>query len=154
MTTIEMKQAPVTLYYRGGLGSIVKVEARSFGHTLRRYAQYPSAIAYRYVPKGKRAPRSGGQDYAPSLLVLEGHGHPDPDDAYLPAVKGSDGATSARGRYTSCDPRWQSDFDAKIDAYLASSGVKVVCDFRKHDPMAPAAEKGGVHLTLDDAGPS
>ncbi len=42
-------------------------------------------------------------------------------------------------RYLSCDPRWQSDFDAVVDPLIYTGELQVVHDFRKEVPAAPAA---------------
>lgn len=134
---VELKPGPVTIYARSELGmGVRKTEARSFGYLVGPYAQYPSAVAFHFIGKGQRKVRGTVQTSGPSLLVLEGHGHPDPDKGFIELPSSTPEVSASRSRYMSCDPRWQSDFDAMIGAYLASSGAKVVCDFREHNPHA------------------
>lgn len=124
----------VTLYFRGGFG-MAKVEATSLSVVVKPHAQYAAGVYVEYVPKRARKARCFVQAYRPSLVVLAGWGHPDPDSPFLPPEKTDDpDVTLAVGRYSSCDPRWESDFDAKLSAYLAKTGVTVLHDFRGHDP--------------------
>jgi len=48
------------------------------------------------------------------------------------AMPNPNGVTVERGRYMSADPRWRSDFDAKLAAYMETSGAKVAADYRNH----------------------
>ena len=74
------------------------------------------------------------QAYGPSLVVLEGWGHLNPDGMWVEERVMGD-VTTSESRYSSCDPRWQSDFDSKLEAYLADKPATVVLhDFRKHQP--------------------
>lgn len=124
----------VTMYFQGMLG-VSKVEATTCAVEVKPYAQYTRSVHVEFVPRGKRKARSFVQSYKPSLLVLEGWNHPDPDSMFLPAEDHGD-VMVAHGRYSACDPRWQGDFDTKIAAYLERSSAKVVHDFRGHDPSS------------------
>lgn len=121
-----------TIYFQGGYG-MVKMEVSKLSVELKPYAQYDKAVHVEFVPRGKRKARGFVQSYRPSLLVLEGWGHPDPDSAFLPPTDQGDGVATLVGRYSSCDPRWQGDFDAKMKAYLETTSSKVLHDFRVHD---------------------
>ncbi len=124
----------VTMYFQGGFG-MVKVEATRLEVEVKPHAQYARGVYCSFVPKGKRKERSMVQAYRPSLVVLEGWGHPDPDSPFLPPEEtGTEGVMVSKGRYSACDPRWGSDFAAKLAAYLESTGAKVLHDFRGHDP--------------------
>lgn len=131
-TTESTTAEKATLYIRGGLGNVVKVECRRVEITRRAYAQYSSAIEYRFVPKGARRERGAVETYRSSLLVLEGHGHPDPDGIWDESSRKDEGSgvSSVRARYSGHDPRWESDFGAMIDAHIQETGAKVVWDTR------------------------
>jgi hypothetical protein len=116
--------------YRSGMFGITATEVTSLGISVGKWAQYASAVHVRYVPKGKRSPRGEMISHDPYLVILEGHGHVKPDGMYDPAKSEAGGQVS---RYASCDPRWRSDFDAKLSAYLSTSGAKVLHDFRGFD---------------------
>lgn len=121
-----------TIYYRGGYG-MSKIECRELLIETGPYAQYDSAIFVTLVPKGARKPRAFVQTYEPSLIALAGHGHLDPDDPMLPAEDRGNGVSVARGRYSSCDPRWGTDFATKLVAYLGARGIALAADFWGHN---------------------
>ncbi len=122
--------ACVTLYF-GGLLGMSKVEAKSCEIEVKPFAQYERGIYVKYVPKGKRKAREFVQSYRPSLVVLEGWGHPEPDSMFLPST---DGGVTAHGRYSACDPRWEKDLAAKLAEHSEKTGAKVLHDFRGHEP--------------------
>jgi hypothetical protein len=122
----------VTIYIGGSFG-VSKHEATLIDHGRQRYAQYEAAPFVTFTPRGKRKARSWAQGYHPYLLILAGHGHPDPQAWLVPAAGGDQVS-----RYSSCDPRWETDFDAQIDPYVAANPGVVVADYR-HTKPAPAA---------------
>lgn len=133
----------VTIYFRGGLGAISRVECRTAEVRVRGWAQYPAAVECRFVPKGARKERGFVQSYRPSLLVLDGWGHPEPDgmfDESQAEVRQTRAGTvtSVMARYSACSDGWQRDFDAMVADYLERSGARVLADFRGHDPMREA----------------
>lgn len=139
-----MQNIKATLYRRGDfLGAIHKIEVRAISVTREKYAQYASAVHVEYIePRQKRA-RMFVDSHKPSVLVLEGWGHPDPDSAFGSEEQAAPGVTLSRSRYSSCDPRWQSDFDAKIDAYITEKGARVIADMRgvnTYEPVPTPAE--------------
>lgn len=126
----------VTMYFRSEFGmGVSRVEANLHEVSVRPFAQYERGVYVHFTPKHKRHERSLVQAYAPSLVVLEGWGHPEPDGMFLPP-ESSDNAevVVSRGRYSACDPRWQSDFDLKLAAHVESTRAKVLYDFRGHEP--------------------
>ena len=125
----------VTLYFHGGFG-MSKIEATRLKVEVREHAQYARGVYVEFLPKRARKLRGFVQAYGPSLVVLEGWGHPDPDDAFLPEEPGqAEDVTIRRGRYSMCDPRWESDFSKKLSAYLDEKGSEILLhDFRGHEP--------------------
>jgi hypothetical protein len=101
----------VTVYFMGGFGGSVRAEASAFAHSVGPYAQHKSAVHYSLVRKGERRTRGLVQTYMPSLVVLDGWGHPDPEG------------------------HWIGGWSSKLDEYIASSCAVVVCDYRGHDCM-------------------
>lgn len=112
---------------------IKRVEVRGWRAVVAPYAQHPAAVEVVFVPRGGRVERSFVQTYAPSLVVVDGWGGPEPDGVYDDATTrvSASGASTTRGRYRSSDPRWQSDFDAK----LAASGARILADYRRGGPF-------------------
>lgn len=127
------KADKATIYFQGGYG-MVKIEARTVEFVERAFAQYSAAYEIKWIPKGARRPRGVVVSDHPSYLIIEGWGHPDVDDAFGPVVETGPGVGVAMGRYASCDTRWLSDFDKKIDPYILRTGAKVVLDIRGHNP--------------------
>ncbi len=121
----------VTIYLTSswvGMG-VRKCEARLVDHGRRKYAQYSSAPFVHFIPKRKRKVRQYVEGYKPYALILAGWGHPDPASAFVPVS--NDGKVEvSQSRYTLFDDRWDTDFDAKIDAYVAERSVEVVADYR------------------------
>ncbi len=134
--TDRLEARKVTLYFRGGMG-YAKIEARAFASGLIPYAQYSSAVEFAFLGKGQRLARGAVQTFQPSLLVLEGWGHPEPGAVYGAEEVTASGAIVRRGRFSACSPGWTTEFDAMIAAHIAT-GAKVVADYRGHDPHAPA----------------
>jgi hypothetical protein len=122
----------VTMYLMGGLG-MVKVEAKECEVRVAPCAQYSRALHVTFKAPRQRNARGTVLTYKPTLLVLEGWGHPDPDSAFGEEQAADSGCVVSRSRYSSCDPRWASDFDAKIGAYIERTGAKVAADYRGHD---------------------
>jgi hypothetical protein len=131
--TVAAHATNCTLYFRGSsLGSsygVERVECREVLIEVGPYAQYEAAVHVSFIPKGARRARSFVQTYAPNVVVLAGWGSVAPDSAMLPEVETTPSVSVAKGRYRSCDPRWDSDFAAKLEA----AGVKPLADFRGHD---------------------
>ncbi len=137
-----MASGKVTMYLNSEFGmGVVKIEATRFEVEVRPFAQYPSGVYVEFLPKGKRKMRTLVQGYKPSLLVLDGWGHPDPDSAFMPPVERGNGVSVQHGRYSACDPRWQGDFDAKMSAYLETPNVYVLHDFRGHNANETPASR-------------
>lgn len=113
----------------GGMGYF-KIEANAFGHCTRPYAQYRSAVSIAFVRKGERRVRRTVHTYEPTIVVLDGWDHPDPDGAWTDVSE-----TESVGRHTGFAPEWSAEFSVKIDTYIASGHGKVVCDYRGHKSL-------------------
>lgn len=140
MKMTEMITRKVTLYFRGEMmGNYHKVEARAYFAGTTKHAQYPAAVQFAWVPKGSRAARGQVQTFQPSLVILDGHGHPDPAPM-MGEKEDQGGVTVQRGRHSSCSPEWTSEFNEMIDAHIVATGACVLADFRKHNPNVPTTE--------------
>lgn len=118
----------VTIYTRSGLGNITAIEAKLIDHGTTSYAQYDSVPFATFIPKRARKARTIRQGFRPDMVIVAGWNQPQPPSAFCaPEVQGP--VTVSRGRYASCDPRWQSDFDTM----LASTEVEILADFRGHN---------------------
>ena len=105
-----------TLYLGGEMG-VRRSDCRMIEiETGQKYAQYTDAIKVTWLAKGKRKTRSTMLTYDPFVLVMPTCKAIDPDSVLGPASVGSSpGVTVRRSRYSSCDPRWRSDFMARVD---------------------------------------
>lgn len=124
-----------TIYRKGGMGNIVRTVVKHCEVESGNYAQYNSALFVTYRESRQRRDRQFTETSFPSLLILEGTDTPEPDSMWG-STKTDGDVTTQRSRYMSCDPRWQGDFDAMIDAKITAGEVKVVFDGRKNNPYA------------------
>ena len=133
------KPSKVTLYFSGEMfGNYTKIEANAFDFEITNYAQYSSAVHAVFVPKGSRKPRGLWQTSYPSLVVLEGWGHPDPAAMMTePSRDESTGISTSRSRFSAFDPRWKGEFRGMLEAHLKASGARVILDLHDHNPHAP-----------------
>lgn len=130
---MTMTETKATIYFRGELmGNVHKMEVRSFGVKTGAYAQYTSAITCKFVKKGGRSVLGFVQTFQPSLLILEGWGHPDPAGIWGDE-KTANGVTTRAGRHSACSPEWAKEFDSMIAEHI-KGGAKVLHDFRGHNP--------------------
>lgn len=121
----------VTIYRSSAMFGISKTDCKSVTvKTGQKYAQYTDAVRVEYLEKGKRTLRAFILDYKPWLRIVETKHAIAPDD---PMVPNGDGSSASR--YTSCDPRWETDFETKLDAF----GVRLLCSIG-------AGDREGEHL--------
>lgn len=109
----------VTIYRSSAMFGVARQDCRTVTiKTGQKYAQYTDAVRVEYLEKGKRTPRAFMLDYKPWLRVVETRHAIKPDAAMVPQGDGS-----SVSRYTSHDPRWETDFEEKLEA----SGVRLLC---------------------------
>ncbi len=106
-----MKFQNCTLYHNGMLG-FSAIECKEVSIVIGKYAQYPSAVHVTFVPKGKRKDRGFVQTFEPSVVVAAGFGNPDPQN--MVPISNDGVVAVSRSKYSSCDSRWISDFQAEI----------------------------------------
>ena len=103
---MSTKYENCTIYYQGSFGfGYNKLECKWVEIEIGKYAQYGAAVHVKLLQKGKRKPVGFVQTYKPSLVVVLGHGQPDVEDKMVKIDE-----ISSRSKYSSCDPRWESDF--------------------------------------------
>ena len=127
----------VTLYSSGMFG-FRKQEVRDLTIEVGPYAQYAVALHVRYTPKGARTARGfvaysyDSQTVSPAFVIVEGHGRPN-----VVGALDEQGDGSSVSRYSSCDPRWSTDFAA----WLAASGMVVAFEARTAADITSAAAR-------------
>lgn len=130
----------VTIYKSSGMGNIIAIESHLKEFGFAPYAQYPDALQLVHRMKRKRttyratfSPALG----SPNVLVVKGWGQPAPQSMWgTSSTVGN--VTVAKGRYSSCDDRWQGDFNKMIDQHIESGAVEVVVDTRGRDAFKAA----------------
>ncbi len=128
---MKTKENQITVYWPGSFfGAIHKTEGTMIEHGTRPYAQYRNVPFVKLVPTGKRKPVMIQKDYKPYLLILDGVGHPDPQDMFIDGDESSLGVTSKISKYSSFDDRWETDFDQIIDKHITESKPVVIADYR------------------------
>lgn len=142
-TDVAQYAGKCTVYFNGGMG-IKMIRCTRVVVQSGPYAQYNRAVFVQYRETRKRYDRVRVETSHPSVLIVEGHDAPSPDDPFVPVPtasleSGSDDVDEkfsfetvsiSRSRYMSCDPRWQSDFDAMVNPKIAAGELKVVYDGR------------------------
>jgi hypothetical protein len=137
MSTTQLGK--VTIYYVGEFGmGVRKIEAKEVTICVGPFAQYASAIEVTFKAPRQRRSRYFRQTSHPSILVLDGWGHPDPEAIFKAPEPGhTPGVTVATAKFTAFDPAWRRNFDRVIGSYIELTGAVVVADYRKHNPYAP-----------------
>ena len=126
-----MSNQLVTIYRQSeSFGNFVKDEGKLIAHGTRPYAQYKNAPFVNFIPKGKRKEIKLSKTYNPMMLVLEGHGHPTPEDLFSVNFSKTAEAEVKKAAYVSFDDRYNTDFDSFIDSYIEKSNAKIVADYR------------------------
>lgn len=140
MTTETTREAictakKATIYRAGGfMGNIGKTLVRDLEAYWAPYAQYPRCVHIEYVEAGKRTRRrSVVNGYKPFILILDGHGHIEPDSFLGAATKATSGLMCSQSRYSSHDAGWQRDFNAQVDKYIAEAKPTILLDIRDRE---------------------
>ena len=127
----------VTLYMEGGFG-YTKTEVKEFEYWRAEYAQYKNAVRFRFLAPRKRKWQGGTLTYNPTMVVLDGWGHMDPDDPMT--APRTEGVFEVREtRHSMFDKAYGEEFAAKLAAYLETSGATVLADFRGVNTATKAA---------------
>lgn len=133
-----------TLYFNNDFGfGIGSMEVRLYETGTRTYAQYDGAGYVSYKKKGARTVRGMVFTYKPWMVALEGWGLPKFDNWRAPQKNGE--VVTQRGKYSSCDERWEQMGDLFVADVQGQTGAKLLADFRytkgfnPHDRFTPVA---------------
>lgn len=135
-----------TLYMRDDLWAYSKTEISNLTWEHIRHAQYPNAVKLEYTERGKRKRKNAVITTFPAV-VLEGWEHPAPPPKFSKPMKGTQHLKSPVGysfqetRFTVTDERWDVEFDAFLDGYVAKSDAKIILELRKYDPTKTGIDK-------------
>lgn len=120
----------IFLNHEFGFGP-AKHEGWLLEHGRRPYAQYPTAPFVKFVPRGKRNPREWVGSYKPFCVILAGHGLLiSPAAQFLPCESTTPGVTVTKSRYSFCDDRFETDFNTRLNSFLAEHPETLVADYR------------------------
>lgn len=128
---------PKCTIYKPAMFGMARIECATASFEICRYAQYPSAIALRWKAKGMRKEVGEYLASRPYALIVDGFGHPAaPDQWSEPQLDPRTGLTGRVCRYSSFDPKIQTDFDKFWAEYEQSNPkLKVLADFRGFNTM-------------------
>ncbi len=138
-TTLISTKGRFTILFRQSMGlGYSQIEVSALTLEQGKWAQYDNAIMGTYTRKrARRTSMIPAQSYSPSLVVLEGWGHPELCKMWDEGTRSEfDGGSSVSARYSSCDPRWSTDLRANLARYVESTGAVVKFDFHGHDTQA------------------
>lgn len=122
-----------TIYKKGEFfGNIAKTEVRTCTIERGPYAQYKNAIKVTFVKPRARKTLGFWATYRPHLLILEGHGHPDPASMFDggEVSRSTSGIVGHSAKYSACSDGYGDDFDEMIDKHIKETGAKVLLDAR------------------------
>lgn len=113
---------------QGWRGNAQHLEVRSFRAGSVASARNRFATVYcEYIPKGGRRRTAEIETQNPSLVVLDGWGHPKPPDGFV-----RENEWSFKGRWSMFAPEWRVEFDAFLKNYLGEyPQVCVLADYRQ-----------------------
>ncbi|MEE8536893.1 MAG: hypothetical protein V3S71_02725 [Acidobacteriota bacterium] len=130
-----LEHGKATIYKKNEFfGYIQKVEVRECTIDRGPYAQYRDAIKVTFIKPRCRKTLGFWETYRPHLLILDGHGHPDPADMFDGGeVTRTPNVTAYSAKYSAFDEGYGNDFDELIDAHIKETGATVLIDARgKH----------------------
>lgn len=123
---VRIENELVTIYVKNGFGSITKVEGKLVELYSRvKYAQYNDAVKFVYIPKRARLKRGNYLSYKPWILVVAGHGHPEPASMYdkPERVEGVPGVMVSRSSYSCFDERFGTDFERDVVSKINPASI-------------------------------
>ena len=111
-----------------------RAEGRDISHGTWSVAQFRNAVFVRFTPRGKRKQTSVGSTSHPSIVVLEGWGHPDLGRAVESEEFTADGRRYPveRPKYIAGSGEWEELFSSQLDQYVRQTGVRILVDYRGH----------------------
>ncbi len=117
-----------------------RIEARNVHHETIEHAGYQKAVRVEFIPKGKRKPREIIDIDNPTLVILEGWGHPEIRDSRQ-FLDNKDGIVSYIYRHDWISEEWNNEFNEFLRRYLEeSSSVVVLADYRGHNTLESKLE--------------
>lgn len=123
----------VTLVRSGMMGGSSVIHARLHAVAIQKQAQYPSAVAVVYTPKGGRKKRWFVLTSEPQCVIVTGWVDAKPIDWMGETKTAPDGTTYRESRYTGFDRAGQADDIAKTLESIEAGSASVLVDARGHN---------------------
>lgn len=128
----ELTKQKVTIYFQGAFGT-QKIEAREWGFSYGKYAQYSNACNIAFKQPRKRKSRLLRETSHPSAVVVEGWGHPDPQSPWTQPEETATGCIVRKSRHSCFSPEYGREFNGWFDRYVAESNANVLLDNRQNN---------------------
>lgn len=132
----------VTIYATSGMFGVSRIAAKEAQVTVEPYAQYARALRVVFKAPRKRNARGFMVAYDPFLVIVEGLNGPEPE-TFVEKPAGVTGLIIKESKYSSCDPRYQTEALELIE----KTGCKVLFKAVGEVPVLPEeqpAAKGAV----------
>jgi hypothetical protein len=125
-----MKKEAITIYHATAFG-ISKEEADLVELSQKPWAQYDTSVNVLYRPKRKRNPNGlrvtpNGCEY---LVILKGHGHPEPFSPFTQKVE-ENSVFISKSRFSSFSDAYKIEFDEVIDKLKENNPDLFIVDCR------------------------
>lgn len=135
----DLTKQKVTIYFRSMMG-YRKIEAREWGFSYGKYAQYDNACNIAFKEPRKRKARLMRETSESSAVVLEGWGHPDPHDPMTKPETTDSGLRVSKSRFSCFAPEYDTEFNDWFDVYVNDAKPTVLLDNRKNNAYQAATE--------------
>ncbi len=117
-----MKSEKITIYTSSIFG-VRKAEGTLLRIGKKDYAQYRDCPYVHFIPKGKRKPDGVMGTYQPYIVVLKGHGHPDPQSPFTEPKRSESGLIVRTTRMSCYHDDYKIEFDEMIKPIVEKAEV-------------------------------
>jgi len=147
----DLNKQKVTIYFRSMMG-YRKVEARAFAVESGTYAQYSNVKIVKFLEPRKRKARAMRDTGGTNIVILNGWGHPNPDDGFTAPEVTPTGCIVRKSRHACFSPAYDAEFNEFMTDYMAREEVEVILDNRGLNPYA-RTENAAPLTTYADVNP-
>jgi len=109
-----------------------RIEATQVQYEIVPSMQDEQGVRVQFIPRGKRQVCEIVEDSDPTLVILDGWGHPEIQPWYDKEIDSRTGAVLRKARYPFAAEEWQQEFDEFLQKYLAESSSLVLADYRRY----------------------
>lgn len=105
-------------------GNLVKHEVDLTNAVFEPYAQYKESLRLVFIPKGKRKALQIRKTYNPFVLVIKGHGHPNPEEL-MKVIKETEDCKISQSKYASFDERFAQEADELLASIITPQNLLI-----------------------------